>query len=207
MFVSKVTFKFFLILQFLLIVTSIQAQNIDINILNTINGPSTKYDNFFRLVSNSVLPVIIAAPASVYVTGLIIKNKELQQKAALTAGSLVVTVVVTTALKHIIKRDRPFITYPNIIYQKQNADGYSLPSGHTSLAFSTAASLSIAFPKWYVIAPSFLYASSVGYSRMYLGVHYPTDVLGGAVIGMGAAFLVYKGQQWLNQKRKKAIRP
>lgn len=186
---------------------SLNAQNPDINILNAINGPPAQHDNFFKFISNSVLPVVLVTPSSLYFTGLVKHDDELKKKAALTAGSLVVTVAITTSLKHIIKRERPFITYPDIIYQKQKADGYSFPSGHTSQAFSMATSLSLAFPKWYVIAPSFLYAATVGYSRMYLGVHYPTDVAGGAIIGMGSAFLVYKGQQWLNQKQKKAVRP
>lgn len=186
---------------------SLNAQNPDINILNSINGPSTQNDNFFKFVSNSVLPIVIATPTSLYLTGLAKHDNELKQKAYLTAGSLIVTVAITTVLKHTVKRERPFITYPTIIYQKQHADGYSFPSGHTSQAFSMATSLSLAFPKWYVIAPSFLFASTVGYSRMYLGVHYPTDVLGGAIIGMGSAFMVYKTQQWLNQKQKKAVRP
>ena len=74
--------------------------------------------------------------------------------------------------------------------------GRSFPSGHTSLAFSTAASLSIQFNKWYVTLPAYLWAGSVAYSRMYLGVHYPTDVLGGAAVGIGSAYLAH----WLNQK-------
>ncbi|WP_256604704.1 phosphatase PAP2 family protein [Sphingobacterium multivorum] len=70
----------------------------------------------------------------------------------------------------------------------RTAGGYSFPSGHTSSAFATASALSRAYSKWYVVAPSLLWASSVGYSRMYLGVHFPSDVLTGAVLGTGAAF-------------------
>jgi membrane-associated phospholipid phosphatase len=63
------------------------------------------------------------------------------------------------------------------------------------MAFATATSLSLVCPKWYVILPSFTYASLMGYSRMYLGVHYPSDVLIGALIGSGSAYLshyIYK---------------
>jgi hypothetical protein len=108
------------------------------------------------------------------------------------------------ALKYSIKRDRPFITYKDI-QKETSGGGYSLPSGHTADAFATATSLSIAFPKWYVIAPSFIWASAVGYSRMDLGVHYPTDVLAGAITGSGSAYLTYKLNKWINKKRQKNI--
>jgi undecaprenyl-diphosphatase len=56
--------------------------------------------------------------------------------------------------------------------------------------------LSIHFKKWYVIVPAYAWATSVGYSRMYLGEHYPTDVLVGAAIGTGSAYL----SKWLYKK-------
>jgi membrane-associated phospholipid phosphatase len=98
---------------------------------------------------------------------------------------------VTISMKYAIQRDRPFVTYPDI--QKLTGAGSpSFPSGHTSEAFATATSLSLAFPKWYVIAPSFLWASAAGYSRMHLGVHYPSDVLVGALVGAGSAWLCHE---------------
>ena len=59
------------------------------------------------------------------------------------------------------------------------------------MAFAAATTISLQYPKWYVIAPAFIYASGVGYSRMYLGVHYPTDVLAGAVLGAGSSFVTH----------------
>ena len=76
-----------------------------------------------------------------------------------------------------------------------------MPSGHTSSVFATATSLSMAYPKWYVVVPSFVWAGSVGYSRMHLGVHYPSDVIIGALVGSGSAILTRKANQWLNSKR------
>lgn len=62
--------------------------------------------------------------------------------------------------------------------------------------FALATSLSLSYPKWYIIVPSYAWAGSVGYSRMDLGVHYPSDVLAGAVIGAGSAWLTY----YINKK-------
>ena len=86
----------------------------------------------------------------------------------------------------------------------------SFPSGHVSAAFCTATSLSLRFHKWYVIAPSFLWATSVGWARMYQGVHYPSDVLAGAIVGAGSAWLGYKIQHRMEKKHndpKKATLP
>ncbi len=48
--------------------------------------------------------------------------------------------------------------------------------------------------------PAYAYAATVGYSRMYLGVHYPSDVLGGALVGAGSSLLTWELQRLLNKK-------
>ena len=65
--------------------------------------------------------------------------------------------------------------------------------------FALATSLSVKYPKWYVIAPSALWACSVGVSRMNEGVHYPSDVLAGAAIGAGCAVVNIYVNKWLNK--------
>lgn len=140
------------------------------------------------MITDSDGPISLLAPASVFAVGLITKDSLTLKKGLMIGGSLFVSTVVMVAMKYSIRRDRPFVTYPEI-EQLASAGSPSFPSGHSSMAFSTAASLSLAFPKWYVIAPSFMWAGAVGYSRMHLGVHYPSDVLVGALIGAGSAWL------------------
>ena len=186
----------------LLIFTIITAsgQNIDLRFLEYINGPNRPADKTWHFVSNSMLYVSIATPASMIVTGLASNNKELTTKGLETVGSIVIAEGATLVLKNVVKRERPDIAHPDLIYGKTNAKDYSFPSGHTSVAFATATSLSLSFPKWYVIAPAYTYAAAVGYSRMYLGVHYPSDVFAGALVGAGSSFLTWKLQKLLNKK-------
>jgi membrane-associated phospholipid phosphatase len=181
---------------------SLHSQNIDIRMLRSINSPAAlPSDNFFRFVSNSDAFVVAGIPAGMAVTGLIKKDKELVRNACVTAIASALNAGITNALKYSINRDRPFVTYPDII-KKSKAGSPSFPSGHTSSAFATATFVSLSYPKWYIIAPSYLYAGTVAYSRMDLGVHYPSDVLAGALIGSGCAYLTYKVNQKLLIKKK-----
>ncbi|MFV8393303.1 phosphatase PAP2 family protein [Flavobacterium sp. LB2P6] len=183
--------------------TFVNAQNSDINILLDINVHRNKsLDPTFKLVTNSAVPISVATPIILYSVGLIKKDSAIKKQAIFIGEAFLVNAFITTALKHTIKRDRPFETYPDID-QVASTLGYSFPSGHTSLAFATATSLSLAYPKWYIIAPSFVWAGAVGYSRMHLGVHYPSDVFAGAIIGTGSAYLSYKVNKWINKKSSK----
>ena len=178
------------------------SQNFDINLLKAINkNESTFETNFFKVEAQSVTLFNIAAPAAVFIAGELRHNKVLKKNALYMAGSFLLSSVIERTTKEIVKRDRPFDKYSFII-KRDVGGGYSFPSGHASAAFTTATSLSLLFPKWYVILPSYLWAGSVAYARMYQGVHYPTDVLAGALIGAGSAWLGWKMQKWIDQKHK-----
>jgi membrane-associated phospholipid phosphatase len=149
----------------------------------------------FKTFTNSATPVCVGLPITMFTVSLINKDKNLQRQSYVVGASFLVSSVFSTGLKYSFNRKRPFVTYPDI--DKETSGGSpSFPSGHTTAAFATATAISLAYPKWYVIAPSFIWAGAVGYSRMHLGVHYPSDVLVGALIGMGTSFLCYK----INQK-------
>jgi membrane-associated phospholipid phosphatase len=199
--------KRLLIFLFFLIPTAIFSQNIDIRLLRSINSEEIlNSDKYFRFITNSDTYVIIGAPAILAGAGLIRDDDKMLRNAFVMAAASIVNAGVTSALKYSINRERPFVTYPDI-FQKTKAGSPSFPSGHTSSAFATATSLSLAYPEWYVIVPSFAYAGTVAYSRMHLGVHYPSDVAAGAVIGAGCAYLTYKVNKALLNKNKRRIKP
>ncbi|MBK9660137.1 MAG: phosphatase PAP2 family protein [Chitinophagaceae bacterium] len=97
---------------------------------------------------------------------------------------------------------RPHEYEPTLIALK-NAKNGSFPSGHTAEAFATATSLTLMTHKWYVAVPAYTWATLVGQSRLYLGVHYPSDVIGGAITGIGSAWLSYKLNKWMHHSKKK----
>ncbi|WP_256539714.1 phosphatase PAP2 family protein [Mucilaginibacter aquariorum] len=131
----------------------------------------------------------IGVPAALLVGGIISNDSQMRQNSLYIASSTAVSYGLMVLIKHLVKRRRPFVQNINIV-PVYRAGSTSFPSGHAATSFSTAMALSNAYPKWYVIAPSFLWAGSVSYSRMYLGVHYPTDVTAGAILGTGTALLL-----------------
>jgi membrane-associated phospholipid phosphatase len=199
--------KQLLTLLLVLIPVSLFPQNIDIRLLNVINSSQTQStDNFFKFVSNTNDMVVAGIPVSMGIAGLVKHDGLLFRNACVILAADIVNVGVTYTLKHAINRKRPFETY-SFIAKKIEADGGSFPSGHASSAFATATSLSLTYPKWYVIVPSYVWAGTVSYSRLQLGVHYPGDVLGGMIIGAGSAYLTYKLNKWLNKHNAKKHEP
>lgn len=161
---------------------------IDLRILENLAAKrTTQQTKVMRIVSDANNYVNAAIPAGLFIAGVIDGNKGMRQNAGYIASSTATTALLNFAFKKIFKRPRPFVAYIGFkaVYEPSS---YSFPSGHTSASFSTATALSHAYPKWYVIAPSFIWAGTVGYSRMYLGVHNPSDVIAGAALGAGTAF-------------------
>ena len=91
-------------------------------------------------------------------------------------------------LKNSCQRRRPPEAIPSFSSVIVASDRFSFPSGHTAAAFLLAATTTEHYPA--LALPMYLWASAVGVSRVILGVHFPTDILAGAVLGSGIAWLV-----------------
>lgn len=120
---------------------------------------------------------------------LLIKNEKIHDFAISMIISLAFSAAVTQILKKKANRIRPFLKVENLYIKKIGIDDYSFPSGHTCAAFSMATISGLYFPGF-----SFLFISLgflVGVSRMYLGVHYPTDVGIGIIIGSLSSLLTF----------------
>ena len=173
------------------------AQNWDVNTVHTINN--WHVHGISRSLSYSGLILPIGIPTTMGIYALIKKDQPLMKEAVYIGTSVIEALGITMAMKYSFNRQRPYEKYPDLIHSTSTEPDPSFPSGHTSAAFSLATSLSIIYPKWYVIAPSAIWACGVGFSRMNLGVHYPSDVLAGAAIGVGCAFVNVYVNRWLNK--------
>lgn len=179
----------------LLSLHALHAQNIDIDILKSIN-PSDPNSGFWKATGQSayVLPVGLAGGTIGY--GILSKDKSVREKGYELVFSMGISTIITQSLKYTIDRTRPADKYPNDVFVDKPEHGKSFPSGHTTIAFAAATTVTLQYKKWYIAVPAYLWAGAVGYSRMYEGKHYPSDVLGGAAVGIGSAYLAH----WISGK-------
>lgn len=192
--------RYFLVYLVFLVVSNLSAQNWDINTVHQINSWDNGFiRNYNRIISRSEPYVALGVPAAMAAVAWIKHDKALLKDAVYVGTTVAEAFVVTYGMKYLVTRERPYDRYPDRVRPYSHESSPSFPSGHTATAFALATSLSVKYPKWYVIAPSALWACSVGVSRMNEGVHYPSDVLAGAAIGVGCAVVNIYVNRWLNK--------
>jgi undecaprenyl-diphosphatase len=111
---------------------------------------------------------------------------------------LVAQLVVDWAIKPLVARPRPFVAVPaSRVVGTYRPPTFAFPSGHAALSFAAATVLAFAVPRRRAIW--FTLAALIAVSRVYIGVHYPLDVLCGATIGVGVGVLVSGGRAWYSR--------
>ena len=193
--------RLFLLSCLLIGLSTARAQG-DYRWLKAITERQTPAQNrFFTHITDTGPFISVGTPAVMFGVGLLTKDKRLQQQSLQLGVGMVLTIGETYVLKKAIGRERPYVTHPDISNLAVESS-LSMPSGHTSAAFYLATGLSLNHPNWYVVVPSFLWAGTVGYSRLYAGVHYPSDVAVGAVLGAATAWATWQGQRWWQKRQR-----
>lgn len=105
-----------------------------------------------------------------------------------TLGALVISHLIVRLLKNRVCRLRPKDVLQDINTFDVSLDYYSFPSGHTTAVFSMATTLALNFPLLSIVC--FPIAFTVAISRLYLGVHYPSDVLAGIAVAIFTSVLL-----------------
>ena len=105
----------------------------------------------------------------------------------LTLTAFLVEMPVYLLMKNLIRRRRPEDALDSLCAYIRPSDRFSFPSGHTAAAFVMAVCVLMIFP---LLAPlAFLLATAIGMSRVLLGVHFPSDIVAGAVLGSSCAII------------------
>lgn len=116
---------------------------------------------------------------------------------AMALGMLCTNIV----LKHLVARARPWLTVEGLTYLVVEKDPNSFPSGHTCAAFAAAGAWARFLPKRWMGRVGIVLAALMGLSRLYVGVHFPSDVLCGMLVGLFCAWAACRVLRRLEKRR------
>lgn len=128
----------------------------------------------------------------VIILSIIYKKPFIKRMALLCLFSLLLADGIALILKHIILEPRPFVTLDNVHLLVVEDDPHSFPSGHTTSTFAVLSVLVFKFRHEFWSVVLILFGIVIGFSRIYVGVHYPLDVFAGCVIGVLSAYFTYR---------------
>ncbi|MBD3345804.1 MAG: phosphatase PAP2 family protein [Chitinivibrionales bacterium] len=182
----------------------------DITLFLLINQYNTIFFDYFFLFITQFGNGWVVAPVLTFLVVKKIPRKLLPQILFISVVGIVGSGMVNHRIKKLIDRPRPLLYFqihndqisPEDIHVVGKPWKYrSFPSGHTNTAFSAATLCAFLFGGWYYL--TFILAALVGYSRIYMGVHFPLDVLFGAIDGILMVVVIVGGYKWifLNSKR------
>jgi membrane-associated phospholipid phosphatase len=167
-----------------------RATSGDARLFRTLNEMPPAAASVLTPLSHLFLPVGITAVIVLTVVYVVARNRSVLPvaAAAVAAGA---AWVLANAAKVIADRSRPYLVMAGTVLRQHPAHGTSFPSSHTAVTLAVAIAL-VPFLARPLAAVGIGYAVLVGWSRVFLGVHYPLDVLAGAGIGMavGGAVLL-----------------
>ena len=120
---------------------------------------------------------------------LLISNKTRRGGVFMLVCLLAAYLINDLVIKQLVARIRPYETIQGLSILVAPESSFSFPSGHTNTSFAAAYALTRAFGKKGAFA--YIPAALIAFSRVYVGVHYPTDVLAGMVVGTTVALFIY----------------
>ena len=176
--------------------------HMDMTILNFIQNHlrSTVGDHLFPVITalgNAGLVWLALAAV------LLILPRTRKLGLVVTAALVLEAIPCNLILKPLVARARPFTVNPAVELLITKPTDFSFPSGHTSASFAVVSALF--FRKERLWIPAGILAALIAFSRLYLYVHYPTDVLAGALVGILAGWIAVKGTEAIQIRRHAKI--
>lgn len=153
--------------------------------------------SFYTTLGNAGLLFLAAA-------AVMLCFKKTRKAGAAALLAMVIGLICTNLiLKHLVSRPRPWLEVAGLTALVTENDPNSFPSGHTTAAFAFASALWRTAPDKWMRRTALVCAVLMGLSRLYVGVHYPSDVLVGVLVGLLSGWLAYRLLQRIYQIKNK----
>jgi len=168
------------------------ALNMDYTLYKAINGLSGSSfpDQVFKFLANDLPGILVALVALTYLVPWPRRRWERRYGAGLATAAAALALLINQPIAHLVDRTRPYLAHPahaHLLISRSHDP--SFPSDHATGAFA------LAFGVWLydrtIGTVLLVLAAILAFSRVYVGTHYPGDVMGGALIGIGVAGALY----------------
>jgi len=165
--------------------------SLDVHLAETANSFAAHHDGWedaARWYAHVSEPLFIALVIVLAAAGLLLRRPRVVAASVLAVLAAGASLVVAAVLAHVVDRPRPFVAHPQIHAFLSHAADPGFPSDHATAAFAIAVVLVLRLGlRW---LPVLVAAAALAVSRVLVGVHYPADVLAGALLGTAAAVAV-----------------
>lgn len=162
---------------------------LDLSILNAIHTYANSFNDYLFFIITTMGSVNVILPVTLLILAYFIYKKQ-RQNALILAAGVGGAAVANLILKSLFQRERPSLWYPLV-----TESSYSFPSGHAMISAAFVMCMVLIFWKtrwrWLTIIGGAVLTVLIGLSRMYFGVHYPTDVIAGWCASMVWVFIVF----------------
>lgn len=162
--------------------------------LNTLAGKSQIFDFLTVFLASYLQYFLVAGFLLLLYFSAYSRREKLTIFWTTTISIVVARLGVTEIIRFFYHRPRPFLTYQ--LYPLISENDWSFPSGHSAFFFAMAMAIYLYNKKWGI--GFFIAALFMNISRIIAGVHYPSDILGGMIVGVIVAYVVF----YLAEKRK-----
>lgn len=171
----------------------------EIQVLNWIQGLRTP-------AGDSLFPMITALGNGgmiwIMLTVILLIIPRTRKSGFVLLAALIADLILCNGiLKPVIARTRPFDLNPELQLLIAEPTDFSFPSGHTAASFASVTALYLSGAKSRLWKPAFLLAALIAFSRLYLYVHYPTDILGGIAVGCVSGYAGYCLCKYIQQRQ------